>query len=140
VDGDTYCWGSSQYEQLGSASLSEVCGNGTFACSATPVRIEGAPRFTAIAASMWSTCGLDRSGAAYCWGYGLGGRGADSLPAGSPVPLAVPGGHAFATLHSNAAGNRSCGLTYGGEVWCWGPNVDGTNGGAATGDGGSKPL
>ena len=34
--GDTYCWGSSQYQQLGSAVLSETCGNGTFACSSTP--------------------------------------------------------------------------------------------------------
>src|SRR5690606_32591007 len=95
IDGDTHCWGSSQHRQLGSAEVAERCANGTFPCSAVPVRIEGAPQFTALAASMWGTCGLDRAGAAHCWGYGLAGRGEDSLPRGSAVPLPVPGGHSF---------------------------------------------
>jgi hypothetical protein len=36
VGGDAYCWGSNQYQQLGSAALTETCGNGRLACSSTP--------------------------------------------------------------------------------------------------------
>src|SRR5690606_17483321 len=96
-----------------------------------PVRVKRAPRLTTIAASMWGTCGLDRSGAAHCWGYGLGGRRDDGLPAGSAVPLTVPGGHTFASLHSSSAGTRTCGLTPQGEAWCWGPDIDGASTGGA---------
>src|SRR5688500_7067390 len=55
-DGDTYCWGSNRYQQLGSAVLTETCSNGRLSCSSTPVRLEDAPRFTALAASIWGTC------------------------------------------------------------------------------------
>lgn len=128
LGGDTYCWGSSQYRQLGGAVPSETCGNGTFACSSTPVRLEDAPRFTAIAASMWGTCGLDVSGRAHCWGFGLGGRQGDPLLSSNGAPLAVPGGHVFAALTSSPTGNRTCGLAPDGTAWCWGPS-DGASGG-----------
>src|SRR5687767_6437582 len=128
MGGDTYCWGSSQYQQLGSAVLTETCGNGTFACNSTPVRLEGAPRFTAVAASIWGTCGLDASGAAHCWGFGLGGRQGDTSRAGSAVPVEVPGGHTFSALTANPAGNRFCGLAPDGRAWCWGLS-DGSSGG-----------
>jgi alpha-tubulin suppressor-like RCC1 family protein len=122
MDGDTYCWGSSQHQQLGGAVLTETCGNGTFACSSTPVRVEGVPRFTTAAASIWGTCGLDASGAAHCWGFGLGG-----------APVAVSGGHTFSALTANPAGNRTCGLAPDGRAWCWRSN-DGSSGG------GQSPL
>ncbi len=130
LDGDTYCWGSSQHRQLGSAALSETCGNGTFACSSTPVRLEGAPRFTAIAASMWGACGLDASGRAHCWGFGLGGRQEENaLRANYETPIEVPGGRVFAALSSSPTGNRICGLAPDGIAWCWGV-TDGSSGGS----------
>jgi alpha-tubulin suppressor-like RCC1 family protein len=129
VDGDTYCWGSNQYQQLGSAALTERCSNGRLACSSTPVRLADAPRFTALAASIWGTCGLDASGSVHCWGFGLGGRRGDALPASSGVPVEVPGSHEFVALTSSATGNRSCGLTPAGRVWCWGPSDQGALGG-----------
>jgi alpha-tubulin suppressor-like RCC1 family protein len=128
IGGDTYCWGSSQYHQLGSAVLTETCGNGTFACSSTPVRLEDAPRFTAIAASMWGTCGLDASGGAHCWGFGLGGRQGDPQRASNGTPLGVPGGHVFAAITSSPTGNRTCGLARDGGAWCWGSSDGGSGG------------
>jgi alpha-tubulin suppressor-like RCC1 family protein len=109
MGGVTYCWGSSQYQQLGSALPTETCGNGTFACSSTPVLVGGAPRFTAVTAAARGTCGLDALGGAHCWGFGLGG-----------APVEVPGGHEFSALTSNPAGNRVCGLAQDGRAWCWG--------------------
>lgn len=123
VDGDTYCWGSNRFEQLGSAAMTEACGSGagTFPCSSVPVRLQVAPRFTALAASRWSTCGLDASGVAHCWGYGLGGRAGSGLPASSGVPVEVPSEHPFVALASNASSNGgTCGLTPDGRVSCWG--------------------
>lgn len=119
-NGDTYCWGSNQHQQLGAAVPSDTCGR--VPCSAAPLRLEQAPRFTTLAATLWGTCGLDFSGAAHCWGYGLAGRQADGLPASSAVPVRVPGQHAFTAL--SASGNRLCGLTSEGEAWCWGLGVD----------------
>lgn len=116
IDGDTYCWGSSEQQQLGSAVPGETCGNGTFACSSTPVRVADAPRFTAVAAYRWGTCGLDESRRAHCWGFGLGGR--QGGPASSGAPVALPGGHAFSVLTSNPAGNRVCGLAPDERAWC----------------------
>jgi alpha-tubulin suppressor-like RCC1 family protein len=135
VDGDTYCWGSNQYRQLGDAVSDETCANGSLACSSTPVLLENAPRFTALAASLWSTCGLDASGRAHCWGFGLAGRRGEPLPASSGVPVTVPGGHAFVALTASAAGNRTCGLDSAGDAWCWGLAND-----AARGDGTSPAI
>lgn len=118
IPGDTYCWGSGQYQQLGSAVLTESCGNGTFACSSSPVRLEAAPRFTALAASISGTCGLDLSGGAHCWGLGLGG-----------VPVQVPGGHMFSMMTSSPAGSRTCGLAADGRAWCWGLSDSAPGGG-----------
>ncbi len=119
IDGNAYCWGSSRFRQFGDAALPETCGRGTFACSSVPVRVENAPRFTALAASMWSTCGLDDSGRAHCWGYGYGAPPADGSAAASGVPVEIPGGHRFVALDSNPAGQHTCGLTAEGQVWCW---------------------
>lgn len=131
IDGDTYCWGANRYEQIGNAAVSESCGNGpgAFSCSSTPVRVEDVPRFTGLAASRWGTCGLDASGTAHCWGYGLGGRTESGLPASSKVPVEVPAEQVFTALASSAASDgRVCGLTVDGRVWCWGLS-DGANGG-----------
>jgi alpha-tubulin suppressor-like RCC1 family protein len=128
VGGDTYCWGSNQYQQLGTAVVTETCSDGRLACSSMPVRLEGAPRFTALAASIWSTCGLDVSGRAHCWGFGLGGRLGGSLPASSGLPVEVPGDHEFVALTSSPAGSRTCGLTLAGHAWCWSLSADGALG------------
>lgn len=120
IDGNTYCWGSNQRRQLGSAQVTETCGRGTFTCSSVPVRLERAPRFTRLAGSMSGTCGLDGSGAAYCWGFDFGVTPAGSSQAGGGVPVEIPGGHRFVALDSSPIGSRTCGLTAEGRVWCWG--------------------
>lgn len=131
VGGETYCWGSNQHRQLGNTVPAETCSGGRLPCSSTPVRLEESPRFTALAASLWGTCGLDASGRAHCWGYGLGGRGPDGLPAGRGAPIEVPGEYEFVALTSSPAGNRTCGLTPAGLAWCWGLGVDVSLGGNA---------
>src|SRR5690606_7547914 len=40
IDGNTYCWGSNQRRQLGSAQVTETCGRGTFTCSSVLFAID----------------------------------------------------------------------------------------------------
>ena len=82
---------------------------------------------TTLAAGLFHTCGLDATGAAYCWGNNSYGQLGNSATAGSvfanPTPAAVAGGLTFTSL---TAGHRhTCGLTAAGAAWCWGVNLYG---------------
>jgi alpha-tubulin suppressor-like RCC1 family protein len=92
----------------------------------------------ALAAGDFSTCALDQAGAAHCWGrdaegeLGIGdGRRCPPPSGGGPctggdsslVPVASSGGHVFAGL--SGAVDVMCGLTPGGDPWCWGQQLAG---------------
>jgi len=66
-------------------------------------------------------CGLDRDGAAYCWGTNIGGElGSGTTVQNTSVPGPVSGGLSFVGL---AAGtNHACALTRDGAAYCWGSN------------------
>jgi alpha-tubulin suppressor-like RCC1 family protein len=127
-DGRVWCWGSNEYGQLGSSAPMQRCAGNNFACSATPLPLDGDQRFARVAASIRHTCGLDLSGQAWCWGFGEGGQLGDGRRENSPAPVAVSGGLQFLTLAGSVSGNVTCALTPGGEAWCWGPDLDGVLG------------
>jgi alpha-tubulin suppressor-like RCC1 family protein len=139
VGGETYCWGSNEYGQLGSAASMETCAGGQYACSSTPVLAASGRRFTQLVASDRHTCGLDAAGAAHCWGFGLGGQLGDGSRTNSVEPLAVAGGRTFNTLTASVADGATCGLTAGGDAWCWGINPQGALGTGAKGPGSAVP-
>ncbi len=125
VGGDTYCWGYNEFGQLGSSMPMQTCVSGMFACSPTPVRVDGSEKFTSLAASIRHTCGLTAAGDAYCWGFGLGGQLGDGARSNSVAPVAVAGGLKFTALAASIASGSTCGLTAAGDAWCWGINVKG---------------
>jgi alpha-tubulin suppressor-like RCC1 family protein len=134
--GAAYCWGSNQYGVLGDAAA---------AGGRVPVRVAGGGRFTQISSGADHTCALDVTGQAWCWGldtFGqLGGTAADACPAfGSAQmcamqPVAVSGAPQLATV--SAGSGHTCGITSGGEIWCWGRGLEGQLG---QGNGASSAL
>src|SRR5688572_3770400 len=98
-----------------------------------PMRVAGALTFTTVTAGGLHTCALTGEGKAYCWGQNDRGQvGLDSqadictVPYTSACvrsPVAVSGGLAFTTISAGAT--HTCGLTAGGDAYCWGSNITG---------------
>ena len=79
--GEGYCWGASNFGQLGSTA--QQPGGG-------PELIAGGHAWVMLAGGLAHTCGITAEGAAYCWGDGsLGQLGSSSDLA--PEPLLVDG-------------------------------------------------
>jgi alpha-tubulin suppressor-like RCC1 family protein len=130
--GATYCWGSNSNGQLGNGDTTKTNVSIPVLVGAGQLPVS----FTQLSVSAFYACGLTAGGAAYCWGlnaYGELGIGTSTGPRDcspgfscSALPMAVLGGLTFAAIGS---GGPSCGMTSGGEVYCWGLNNVGQLGG-----------
>lgn len=114
LTGSTHCWGLGTVGQLG---------NGASANSTTPVLVKAGASsdvfFDFVSAGSTHVCGITPAKVAYCWGRGQVGQlgtgvGTPTLNWATPVA----GGLSFARIDAN--GNSSCGLTLGGDAYCWG--------------------
>jgi alpha-tubulin suppressor-like RCC1 family protein len=120
-----YCWGNNRYGQLG-------VGDSSVITSTTPLPVSGGLRFVSVGGGAWHSCALAEDGHAYCWGQNDVGEVGEPLPAGvkGPVrvwaPVAVSGGMTFRTIA--VGGRHACGITAGGETYCWGVNAMGSLG------------
>ena len=125
ASGAAYCWGNNQWGELGSGAAGGPD-------SYTPLAVVGGHQFVALVAGLAHACGLEASGATWCWGDNADaqlGTGATGLP--QPSPQLVVGGHQFAAL--TAGTYHTCGRTTAGEVWCWGYGLMGALGNGAQG-------
>jgi hypothetical protein len=114
-DGRAWCWGNNQVGQLGSPT-SETCQDAP--CSRTPVAVAGDRRFRALSAGGGSTCGVEPSGDALCWGVGTEGVLGNGSHEHRSAPVPISGG---LSLESVGAGvGQVCGTTADGAAWCWG--------------------
>ena len=119
VAGAAYCWGANDFGQLGIGTVDGARRN--------PVKAAGGLTFVSLAVGHAFTCGLITTGEAFCWGANdVAQLGTGLSGISSSMPVRVAGGRAFTAL---AAGRRhACGLTSGGEVYCWGENTVGQSG------------
>src|SRR5690349_953610 len=113
--GSAFCWGENASGQIGDSSQTN---------RAAPVAVKGGVVFASITSAGPHTCGLTASGAAYCWGENFAGQVGDSTVANRSAPVPVAGGLTFAML-SAGSGDFTCGLTGGGDAYCWGYNSQG---------------
>lgn len=112
--GAAYCWG------LG---LSGQIGDNNVLNRNVPTLVAGGNTFASLSVGGNHTCGLTATGAAYCWGLNSFGQLGDSTFGAINsriVPTAVRGGHVFVKL--SAGNSHTCGITAGGETYCWGAN------------------
>ena len=68
-------------------------------------------------------CILSPSGAARCWGNGLGAPLGNGTTKSSATPVPVSGGHTFSAIAVGAW--STCALTATGAAWCWGNGFGG---------------
>jgi len=95
------------------------------------------------AANDRSSCLLRDNGTTWCWGHGASGElGIGTTPASQPVPAPVTGAPVFVALVMGGSVSgvvdplqfHACGLTAGGQAWCWGKNRLGQLGDNSTSD------
>ena len=111
--GVAWCWGDNTQDELG------VVTSSTF--SDVPVQVSGTTRFTQLALGKEHACGLDGSGAAWCWGYGTDGQIGNGMIGSSAN--AIQPYHVAGTYQQIATGwFQSCALDLAGALWCWGDN------------------
>jgi alpha-tubulin suppressor-like RCC1 family protein len=102
-----------------------------------PVAVNGGIKFKTISAGGAYTCGISTANAAYCWGNNASAQlGIPSLPALAVVPTAVVGGIAFSSIHAGSGNSiylPTCGISTGGDAYCWGYNNKGQVGSGSSG-------
>jgi hypothetical protein len=122
-DGSAWCWGwnaSWIYVQHVDGQL----GDGTLDDHMSPVAVAGGHTFASLVSGHGFSCGLEASGAAWCWGDNFYGElGIGSTDSMSLVPARVAGNLTFRVLYPGWG--RTCGVTTTDELWCWGSNTSG---------------
>lgn len=123
--GQAYCWGYNGYGQIGDSTT-------TFAVTPVAVRHPAGVTFAQVAVGDKHSCALDTAGQAWCWGYGGDGSLGNNttLPSRIPVAVTQPSGVTFASIATET--NHVCGLTAGGQAYCWGLNGNGQLGDSTT--------
>jgi alpha-tubulin suppressor-like RCC1 family protein len=120
--GRAFCWGGNLNGQLG---------DGTRSSRSTPGQVVApANTFRALAVGWTHTCGLTRSGTAYCWGRNAHGQLGDGSGADRIEPAQVTGVPTFRALSAGSA--HTCGVTPAGDAYCWGQNTYGQLGDGTT--------
>jgi alpha-tubulin suppressor-like RCC1 family protein len=121
--GQAYCSGDNQFGELGDSNPVRL--------TSSYVPVYGGLTWDSLAMGNIHACGVATGGAVYCWGNNSQGQvGADTSVTGSWVPVLLPGGLRFRLITAGA--HHTCGLTIGGDAYCWGYNYFGQLGASTT--------
>lgn len=118
------CWGQNKNGQLG---------NGSKIDSGGAAYVEGVDgiRFNSLTAGDRHTCASTLNGNVWCWGLNTNGQLGDGTTEIRTLPVEVL--DIYKEVSSVSAGDaHTCGLTYAGEIKCWGDNIYGELGDGTT--------
>lgn len=133
--GRVMCWGVNDSTQLGHGDVEQAytaqrpCSDATATCVGGPVML------TAVSAGVDYGCGITNDQHALCWGDGGAfklGRATEERSS-VPVPVCAAGAALGCTTQLagvtqiSAGTYTACAIAAGGEVWCWGAPLDGTD-------------
>ncbi|MGI9315278.1 MAG: thrombospondin type 3 repeat-containing protein [Luminiphilus sp.] len=97
----------------------------------TPAAMSSSLVFTSVEAGRSHSCGLTAAGTAYCWGANQNGELGNGFGGiASAPPVMVLGGHTWAVVRPGSS--STCGVTTGGNGYCWGKNGQGQLGDGTT--------
>lgn len=128
-DGGPRCW---------EANPTGSIGDGTTKGSTSPQPVETELAFVDVSSGRAHTCGVAAGGMAWCWGEASSGQlgvspallegrcGASALTC-RRFPIRVTGWRVFARI-SAGQGDHTCGVTLGGNIYCWGAGSMGQRG------------
>lgn len=125
TDGSAYCWGDGRAGQLGTGSEE------TAKVWNEPVKVSDVEDFISISNGESHTCGLTRSGTAYCWGSRAKGRIGDTNTSGtahSPTEVSFAG--TFIAIR--AFEGHTCAIATDSATYCWGDGSFGQLGNGGT--------
>jgi alpha-tubulin suppressor-like RCC1 family protein len=124
--GAAYCWGQGTNGTLGNNSVAVNHVPGAVTTSGV---LSGVTLTQVSASGYFSTCALDTSGTAYCWGVNSSGQVGNPDTANN---FLVPATVALSQTTTVAAGNiHSCEIDSG-KAYCWGDNSNGELGNNST--------
>jgi alpha-tubulin suppressor-like RCC1 family protein len=128
--GGVVCWGYNFFGQLGNRSVQG---------SLTPVEIASTRSFVAATAGNYHNCALTGDGELLCWGDNASGQVGTNDPleqcaavvqACQSSPTVVVGGFRYTAVSAGAS--HTCAIRVGGELYCWGSNLQGQLGDGTT--------
>ena len=123
-DGAGYCWGRGDLGMLG---------NGGDKDKDSPVAVASPSGFSGswkrIVAGQSRACGVDSSGARFCWGAGNTASLPDDF---SPVGVPAPANGTWQAIHVGT--HFQCGLVSDGTILCWGDDWIGSVGNGPDGE------
>jgi len=129
--GAAYCWGINTNGELGNSSTTQS----TTAVAVTTSGVLAGVSLSQIGAGGNSTCALDTTGAAYCWGINTNGELGNNSTTQSTAPVAVTtsGVLAGVALSQISVGQDfACALDTTGAAYCWGLDANGQLGNNST--------
>jgi alpha-tubulin suppressor-like RCC1 family protein len=126
-----YCWGFSEFGQLGTTDGLQACGHGGETCSVKVLPVAGGLPFRQVSTGWGHTCGITTDFVAYCWGLNWTGNLGDGTGFDRPTPTRVTGSVRFRQIE--AGQYHTCARSYPENyVYCWGQNDKGQLGDGTT--------
>lgn len=123
---ETFCWGNNSYGLLGTGINDKTP-------HFLPEKVLTAVQFSSLSSQGGYTCGLNATGAAFCWGIDIGGSLGTSATQEcdgevgpsrcSNTPVGVAATVPLQSIY--AMWTHGCGLASDGRAFCWGTNTRG---------------